>query len=384
MKAKDIQRKRTNSGANGTREFIPYEDLVFLDVKDDLTPEVLGPEFKPQEMQPTRGKKEWDPDEQFNLLYLYFRDIGKEPLLTPEEEVEVCASMRSYEAETRRIETLINKLLKEGADRANKEELSRRIKRCSALMSTYSGRANELKERFVKANLRLVISIAKRYIGRRLSLLDLIQEGNKGLIRAVERFDHTMGYRFSSYASWWIYQLVVRALAEQDRTIRIPVYRLEQLSKVYRVIRMLKEEGREVTAEEISRRSGISVEVVKRVLEVRDVVYLDSPILYNEDEEWEGLTLLELIPDKESPTPESAVTELTLAEKIEEALSVLTPREGEIVRLRFGIGCESEHTLDEVGEKFGLSPERIRQIEKKALKKLLTSDMRNALESFLR
>jgi len=353
------------------------------------------------------------PDEEFRLLQVYFKEMGTEPLLTPKEEIEVSAKIKRCEekaAEARMFveaifENSLNSPLKSSARNAKKSTLIPRaakprrktkesavkfmlekeyakksMKRSNLLYRVYILRAKRFKERFIKANLRLVVSIAKRYMSRGLPLPDLIQEGNVGLMRAVERFDHTKGYKFSTYASWWIHQAISRSLLDQTRTIRVPVYVLEQASKVHRISSaMNKENGRKPLPEEISRRSGISVEGVKRVLEAtKEVVQLDSPVL-----DGEKTTLLDFIPDDISGIPDYAVAKATLTIKIKDALSTLTPREEQILKMRFGIDFETTFTLDEIGKHFELTRERIRQIEKRSLEKLEGSDVGSILKSFL-
>ena len=358
-------------------------------------------------------KKQWTPDEEFRLLQVYFKEMGTEPLLTPKEEIEVSAKIKRCEAraaETRyMLESLFEKRLgkalqdtvsnvesngsrvkrttvvKNGAGASHSKDEPQKVnkkslRRSTLLSKAYLARARRFKARFIKANLRLVVSIAKRYMSRGLPLPDLIQEGNVGLMRAVERFDHTKGYKFSTYASWWIHQAISRSLLDQTRTIRVPVYVLEQATKVHRISSVMnKEMGRKPLPEEISEKTGISVEGVKRVLEAtKEVVQLDSPVL-----DGEKTTLLDFIPDEATGTPDYAVARATLTTNIIDALSTLTPREEQILKMRFGIGYETTFTLDEIGKHFRLTRERIRQIEKRALEKLEDSEVGAILKSFL-
>ncbi len=340
----------------------------------------------------SKSKADETPDEQLRLLYVYFKDMSVEPLFTAQEEVEISAKIKKCETMSRELGLIVDKLIlknsrikanghSNGRNRTSTHTIQKRIKSLNAFIKAYSENAKRMKQRFVKANLRLVITISRKYMGRGLPLSDLIQEGNMGLMSAVERFDHRKGYKFSTYASWWIHQAILRALQGQTRTIKVPVYLLEQANRVYKVNAVLaKKLSRKPTPKEISRKSGISVEVVKRILRsTKDAISLDTPIL-----DGEKTTLLDSIADAETIIPDSMVARSDLTDKLREALTLLNPREEEILRLRFGIDQHSTYTLDEIGKRFNLTRERIRQIEKAALGKLANSDIKEHLESFLR
>ena len=328
---------------------------------------------------------EWVPDEQLRLLYVYFKDMAVEPLFTAKQEVEISAKIKKCEAKARELNATVTKLTAMKSrlrkNPAKAKMLTKRIESLSAFTTVFFEWAQRLKQRFVKANLRLVITISRRYMSRGLPLPDLIQEGNLGLMRAVERFDHTKGYKFSTYASWWIHQAILRALQGQTRTIKVPVYLLEQANRVYKTsAKLAKEMERKPTPQEIADESGISVEVVKRILNsTNDAISLDTPVL-----DGEKTTLLDSVSDKEAMIPDSVLAKASLAEKLKEALTLLNPREEEILRLRFGIEQQSTYTLDEIGKRFNLTRERIRQIEKAALGKLANSEVKEHLESFLK
>ncbi|HCD72316.1 MAG TPA: RNA polymerase sigma factor RpoD, partial [Thermovirga lienii] len=267
---------------------------------------------------------------------MYLREIGKIPLLTPEEEVELA------------------KRVEEGDP--------------------------EAKAKLIEANLRLVVSIAKKYIGRGMLFLDLIQEGNLGLIRAVEKFDYRKGFKFSTYATWWIRQAITRGIADQARTIRIPVHMVETINKLIRVSRQLVQQlGREPTAEEIAAEMGIAPEKVEEIHRIaQEPVSLETPIGEEEDSE-----LGDFLEDKDIPSPEEAAAQQLLREQLEEMLEELTDREREVLRLRFGLEDGHPYTLEEVGRRFGVTRERIRQIEAKALRKLRHPSRSKKLRDYL-
>ncbi len=267
---------------------------------------------------------------------MYLKEIGKVPLLSPEEEIGYAERM---------------------------------------------GEGDEVaKQKLTEANLRLVVSIAKRYVGRGMLFLDLIQEGNLGLIKAVEKFDYTKGYKFSTYATWWIRQAITRAIADQARTIRIPVHMVETINKLIRVSRQLLQElGREPTTEEVAKEMGMNIEKAREIMKIaQEPVSLETPIGEEEDSH-----LGDFIPDDDAPAPSEAASFMLLKEQLMDVLNTLTPREEKVLRLRFGLEDGRARTLEEVGGEFKVTRERIRQIEAKALRKLRHPSRSKKLKDFL-
>jgi len=267
---------------------------------------------------------------------VYLKEIGRVPLLTPEEEIELATRMDAGDSHARK--------------------------------------------RLSEANLRLVVSIAKRYVGRGMQFLDLIQEGNLGLIKAVEKFDHTKGFKFSTYATWWIRQAITRAIADQARTIRIPVHMVETINKVKKVSsQLLHKNGHEPTAEEVSLELDMPVDKVREIMRIsQEPVSLETPIGEEEDSH-----LGDFIPDDDAPAPAEAASHTLLREQLGEVLSTLTDREEKVLRLRFGLEDGRSRTLEEVGKEFNVTRERIRQIEAKALRKLRHPSRSKKLKDFL-
>ena len=326
----------------------------FYDTLENLGIETTGEDYLPAlEEEPTPDAEELkelelseeevvDPEslvESFSTddpVRMYLKEIGKVALLSPEEEVELATRMSEGDEDARR--------------------------------------------RMAEANLRLVVSIAKRYVGRGMMFLDLIQEGNLGLIKAVEKFDYTKGYKFSTYATWWIRQAITRAIADQARTIRIPVHMVETINKVIRVSRQLLQElGHDPSPEEIAAEMGIPVEKVRDILKIaQEPVSLETPIGEEEDSH-----LGDFIPDEDASEPSEAASFTLLKEQLMTVLSTLTPREAKVLRLRFGIEDGRSRTLEEVGREFNVTRERIRQIEAKALRKLRHPSRSKKLRDFL-
>ena len=249
-----------------------------------------------------------------------------------------------------------------------------------AFLNSVLHEAEKSERHLIQANLRLVVSVAKKHIGRGMPLLDLIQEGNIGLIRAVEKFDYHRGYKFSTYATWWIRQAITRAIADQARTIRIPVHMIETINKLIRTSRALVQElGREPSSEEIAKRMDIPVSKVRKVLKIaQEPISLETPIGEEEDSH-----LGDFIEDRNVVSPAEAVININLKDQTEALLKTLTPREERVIKMRFGLGDGSEHTLEEVGQSFAVTRERIRQIEAKALRKLRHPSRSRKLKAFL-
>lgn len=327
-------------------------------------------------------------DENLESLQAYFKEISNEPLLKPKEEKKLSAMMKKCDEMIAKINTAITDILiqkdqikpKDDIDNIVKEKILLSNVRClENLSKSYAELAKILKSRFINANLRLVLSIVKKYLGRGLPYSDLIQEGNLGLMKAVEKFDHKNDYKFSTYATWWINQSISRGVKIQRSVLQKPVYLLEQANKVFRTRSILDMElRRSPTPEEIAERSGNKVQNVKRILEsYKLALSIDSPV------DDTGYTLLELIEDTVFPLPDYSIYKTELRVKILESLSVLSPREREIIKMRFGLVEENTYTLEEIAKRFHVTRERIRQIEESALKKLSVSKFGNTLRHYL-
>lgn len=312
-------------------------ELLEIDDEDVDDPEVeaviaKNPDAKEIDLEATISKNIAVDDP----VRMYLKEIGKVPLLSAQEEIDLA------------------KRMEEGDEYA--------------------------KQKLCEANLRLVVSIAKKYVGRGMLFLDLIQEGNLGLIKAVDKFDWTKGYKFSTYATWWIRQAITRSIADQARTIRIPVHMVETINKLIRVSRqLLQEEGREPTPDEIADEMGISVEKVREILKIaQEPVSLETPIGEEEDSH-----LGDFIPDEDAPAPAEAAAFSMLKEQLVDVLGTLTEREQKVLKLRFGLEDGRARTLEEVGRKFDVTRERIRQIEAKALRKLRHPTRSKKLKDYL-
>ncbi len=309
------------------------EDMGIDIVGGDIDKEIKTMEITEEDLEDLSVPEGINVDDHVRM---YLKEIGKVPLLSPEEEIEYARRMS------------------EGDE--------------------------EAKKKLTEANLRHVVSIAKRYVGRGMLFLDLIQEGNLGLIKAVEKFDYVKGFKFSTYATWWIRQAITRAIADQARTIRIPVHMVETINKLIRVSRQLLQElGREPSPEEIAKEMGMSLEKVREIMKIaQEPVSLETPIGEEEDSH-----LGDFIPDDDAPAPSEAASFMLLKEQLMDVLNTLTPREEKVLRLRFGLEDGRPRTLEEVGGVFDVTRERIRQIEAKALRKLRHPSRSKKLKDFL-
>lgn len=337
------------------------DDDIILDDEDEVEVEKI-------DLSVPEGVSGEDP------VRMYLKEIGKVPLLSADEEIELAQNMEDGAVATEKINVLKGRI--DGASEEEKAEIKEEIK----TLQRDVDKGADAKKRLAEANLRLVVSIAKRYVGRGMLFLDLIQEGNLGLIKAVEKFDYKKGYKFSTYATWWIRQAITRAIADQARTIRIPVHMVETINKLIRVSRQLLQElGREPSPEEIAKEMNMPVERVREILKIsQEPVSLETPIGEEEDSH-----LGDFIKDDNVPVPADAAAFTLLKEQLEEVLGTLTEREQKVLTLRFGLEDGRARTLEEVGKEFNVTRERIRQIEAKALRKLRHPSRSRKLKDYL-
>lgn len=337
------------------------DDDIILDDEDEVEVEKI-------DLSVPEGVSVEDP------VRMYLKEIGKVPLLSADEEIELAQNMEDGAVAIEKINVLKGRL--DGASEEEKAEIKQEIK----TLQRDVDKGADAKKRLAEANLRLVVSIAKRYVGRGMLFLDLIQEGNLGLIKAVEKFDYKKGYKFSTYATWWIRQAITRAIADQARTIRIPVHMVETINKLIRVSRQLLQElGREPSPEEIAKEMNMPVERVREILKIsQEPVSLETPIGEEEDSH-----LGDFIKDDNVPVPADAAAFTLLKEQLEEVLGTLTEREQKVLTLRFGLEDGRARTLEEVGKEFNVTRERIRQIEAKALRKLRHPSRSRKLKDYL-
>ena len=337
------------------------DDDIILDEEDEVEVEKI-------DLSVPEGVSVEDP------VRMYLKEIGKVPLLSADEEIELAQNMEDGAVAIEKINVLKGRL--DGASEEEKAEIREEIK----TLQRDVDKGADAKKRLAEANLRLVVSIAKRYVGRGMLFLDLIQEGNLGLIKAVEKFDYKKGYKFSTYATWWIRQAITRAIADQARTIRIPVHMVETINKLIRVSRQLLQElGREPSPEEIAKEMSMPVERVREILKIsQEPVSLETPIGEEEDSH-----LGDFIKDDNVPVPADAAAFTLLKEQLEEVLGTLTEREQKVLTLRFGLEDGRARTLEEVGKEFNVTRERIRQIEAKALRKLRHPSRSRKLKDYL-
>ena len=332
-----------------------------IELVEDLDKELEEIEVSKEELEDLSVPEGINIDDHVKM---YLKEIGKVNLLTPEEELSLAKRMADGETAKEQLEEI-------------GEEIDEDTKKQIDLLIEDGEKA---KKSLAEANLRLVVSIAKRYVGRGMLFLDLIQEGNLGLIKAVDKFDYTKGYKFSTYATWWIRQAITRAIADQARTIRIPVHMVETINKLVRVSRQLVQElGREPTPEELAKELNMPVDKVREISKIsQEPVSLETPIGEEEDSH-----LGDFIPDEDAPAPSEAASFVLLKEQLGAVLETLSEREAKVLRLRFGLDDGRARTLEEVGKEFDVTRERIRQIEAKALRKLRHPSRSKKLKDYL-
>lgn len=332
-----------------------------IELVEDLDKELEEIEVSKEELEDLSVPEGINIDDHVKM---YLKEIGKVNLLTPEEELSLAKRMADGETAKEQLEEI-----GEDIDEDTKKQIDLLI-----------ADGEKAKKSLAEANLRLVVSIAKRYVGRGMLFLDLIQEGNLGLIKAVDKFDYTKGYKFSTYATWWIRQAITRAIADQARTIRIPVHMVETINKLVRVSRQLVQElGREPTPEELAKELNMPVDKVREISKIsQEPVSLETPIGEEEDSH-----LVDFIPDEDAPAPSEAASFVLLKEQLGAVLETLSEREAKVLRLRFGLDDGRARTLEEVGKEFDVTRERIRQIEAKALRKLRHPSRSKKLKDFL-
>ena len=361
-----------------------YDSLEALNIdistgEDLLLPDLGDAEPAAEEIADVEEEELVDPNSLVNNfsiddpVRMYLKEIGKVPLLSPDEEIVLAQALTAGNIATEKLADLeARREAGEPTDDVTAEQ--------EAAWRNDLKEGEKAKQKLAEANLRLVVSIAKRYVGRGMLFLDLIQEGNLGLIKAVEKFDYTKGFKFSTYATWWIRQAITRAIADQARTIRIPVHMVETINKVIRVSRQLLQElGHDPSPNEIAAEMNMPVEKVREILKIaQEPVSLETPIGEEEDSH-----LGDFIPDDEALEPAEAASFTLLKEQLIEVLETLTPREAKVLRLRFGIEDGRARTLEEVGKEFNVTRERIRQIEAKALRKLRRPARSKKLKDFL-
>ncbi len=358
----------SSKGIIGIEDFMD-PDIKILDEKDEIDVTEIEEEGEIEELLPTTQTTD-------DSVKMYLKEIGTIPLLSTNEEIEL-AKMISRGEELDKY----SKALEIELDREpNTEQIAEKMNISVEDVKDIRRKSHESAKRLTRANLRLVVSIAKKYVGRGMLFLDLIQEGNLGLIRAVEKFDHKKGYKFSTYATWWIRQAITRAIADQARTIRIPVHMVETINRFKKISRRLSQElGRKPSEEEIAVEMEVTVDKFREIVKVaQEPISLETPIGKEDDSR-----LGDFIEDKDSETPVISVTNELLRQDINRVLKTLSQREQEVLQLRFGLDDGRQKTLEEVGQAFGVTRERIRQIEAKALRKLRHPNRNRTLREYM-